>query len=169
MSVVYCWQSLKLNLDKTEFMKMWSNVIRSLQIARCTYSPYICKVRHNYVRYLGLSFDLPFIQRLQNSSFYHIRNLKALTHRKYSSRLLKTRPSWQVLEYWRQADSTTTACHTGNTFVDLASWAIAAILVVTVYIRPPSECSDAILRHYDRVAVHATPQWPSTMAKTGHD
>ena len=55
------------------------------------------------------------------------------------------------------------ACHTEKIVTDLASQAIAAILVVTVLV------SKAISRHYDRVAGHATSQRLSMMAKTGHD
>ena len=42
----------------------------------------------------------------------------------------------------------------------------------TVYVTPERllcRSPEAILRYYDRVIGHATPQRPSTTAKTGHD
>ena len=50
-----------------------------------------------------------------------LRDLKALTHRKDPPRLLKMRPSWQVLENRRKVGSPTAACHTRKTVTDIAS------------------------------------------------
>ena len=59
---------------------------------------------------------MPIIWPL-TASCYHVRKwlIKAPTHGKDSPRLLKTRPSWQVLENRRQAGSTTADCHTRKT------------------------------------------------------